>query len=416
MATIRKTFLSELGATLSTDQKLTSGDSDMVYAFETQKKRIASKGLLLDYDFDPRGLNAEGRDHPNIWSDDKYVANMSSGTCTFRRTLKRGNKTVSQKKLPANVWLMITDVKNGEHVGDDIYVCPNCGTPSPIKELITGCHSCGTQFKMDDLYPKVTNYNIVRDYSMGKSEVFPKLILPGILIGLGVGILSFIFLIIAGIIYVGSTLNGGNSEGADMAFGMLFMFAGSAPVYGFLAAGAFIFGRLIVDVIKAMPLLDAQKTRTLFENTMKPYGPEYIPDFFIGRTMGKLKTIIFSEDPGKLPFYKGAELPADAKNMVDILFRGAFRFDKVEVQDNKAVVEGEAYTEVLYDNGKTANRNIGVRLVKDVSNKHGIDFLISNYQCPTCAGSFNAYENKFCPFCGNAYDMEKDDWVIEYIK
>ena len=413
---IRKIFLSEFGKTFSSDTRITSADNDMRFAVEMQKKRIAQKGLWLDYDFIPRGHNNAGRNYNDVFTDGKYAAHMSSGTCTFKRVLKKGDRLISLKKLPANIWLMIMDVKNGDRVGDDIYICPNCGKPSPIKELIEGCRSCGTRFKMDELYPKVSNYNIVRDYSMDKSEIFPKYILPAILFGLGAIVLSIIGILIALAAGIGSYLKGGSTEGSQMVMGVFATIIGGAPVYGFMGAGLFIFGRLIFDALKAMPLLQAQRTRTLFENVMKPYGQEYMPDFFIGRTIGKVKTVIFSDNPSELPFYKGKDLPSDAKDMVDIVFRGAFRFDKVEVSGSKAVVEGEIYSEVLYANGKNSNRNIGVRLVKDVTKKHGLDFSISTYQCPSCAASFDAYRNKFCPYCGHEYDMENDDWVIEYIR
>ena len=56
-------------------------------------------------------------------------------------------------------------VLNGEDVSEDTYSCPNCGAIATIKEFQDGCKSCGTSFKMSDLFPKVSNYFFVWDVS-----------------------------------------------------------------------------------------------------------------------------------------------------------------------------------------------------------------------------------------------------------
>ena len=94
---IRKIFLSEFGKTFSSDTRLTSADNDMRFAVEMQKKRIAQKGLWLDYDFIPRGHNNAGRNYNDVFTDGKYAAHMSSGTCTFKRVLKKGDRLISLK-------------------------------------------------------------------------------------------------------------------------------------------------------------------------------------------------------------------------------------------------------------------------------------------------------------------------------
>ena len=37
-------------------------------------------------------------------------------------------------------------------------------------------------------------------------------------------------------------------------------------------------------------------------------------------------------------------------------------------------------------------------------------------KCPACAGSLNAMRNKKFPYCGNAYDIISDDWVLVDLK
>ena len=41
--------------------------------------------------------------------------------------------------------------------------CPNCGAPSTLGKLESGCESCNTKFLMDELYPKVMHFFIKED-------------------------------------------------------------------------------------------------------------------------------------------------------------------------------------------------------------------------------------------------------------
>ena len=45
-----------------------------------------------------------------------------------------------------------------------------------------------------------------------------------------------------------------------------------------------------------------------------------------------------------------------------------------------------------------------------------MSFSMTKIQCPTCGSSFNAIQNKKCPFCGHEYDIESQDWVLKEIK
>lgn len=50
------------------------------------------------------------------------------------------------------------DTKGEQLVENEDYVCPNCGAVSTVKGLLDGCDYCNTFFKIDELFPKVTNY------------------------------------------------------------------------------------------------------------------------------------------------------------------------------------------------------------------------------------------------------------------
>ena len=410
---IRQAFLAQYGAAYSKGVKVTAADSDFQFFVDTQRQRLAKKDLYMDYDFLPRGRNAGGRDYSNRWCDEHYFAKMNGGTCTFRRILKKGNKVISLKKLPAQVPIIITDVLENSHVENDIYVCPGCGHPAPIRELTEGCTSCSAKFRMDELYPKVSNFNIVRDYSMTGKEMAPKFLIPAV-IGFAAGI---ILIPIIGILVFLLTVNGHETGGMMLgeAFAQLIF---AAPFYGLLAGGAGIFLRLVIDAVKAAPLLQTFKSHKYFEEEMKKHGQEFMPHYFMGKTVARLKTVIFSEDPSVLPFYTGSSLPEGSEDVVDIIFRGAMDFKNVQVADNVARVDVDVYTEVLSEkHGRARNKNriYHLKMAKNITRKTGLDFSIRKLVCDSCGASFDAYKNKFCPYCGSEYRMLDSDWVIESV-
>ena len=165
MANIQQQFLSELSDALSTDRKLSCCDREVQNYVDIQKDRLKKKGLLLDYEFTPRGHNPEGREMGREAKDEHYIAKMWTSTTKYTRLLQKNGKRINKKKMNANVWSVVINYLNGQNMGDEIYTCPSCGNPEKIKALTEGCPFCGTSFKMDELYPKVTSYNIVEDYS-----------------------------------------------------------------------------------------------------------------------------------------------------------------------------------------------------------------------------------------------------------
>jgi ribosomal protein S27E len=40
------------------------------------------------------------------------------------------------------------------------------------------------------------------------------------------------------------------------------------------------------------------------------------------------------------------------------------------------------------------------------------NFSMTRISCPTCGLSYDATRNKFCPGCGNEYEIISDDWAL----
>ncbi len=424
MGNIIQKFLEELSDALSTERKLTSCDREMQIYTDIQKERLMKKGLVLDYDFTGRGLNPEGREQGWEARDEHYFAKMWSSSNLYKRILKKNGKVINKKKQNVSVWALVINYINGQNMEDEVYVCPNCGNPEKIKALTEGCPYCGTSFKMDELYPKVTGYNLVYDPSKDKKEMIKFYIITSaiaavaMLIGLpviitGAAVLLGIVLAVLKVISfetAGQLMLGGISLAVQSIC--------AAPFVGLIFSSGILVAKLLIEGAKSAPLLATFSTHKMFEEELKKYGVDFMPQYFMGQTVAKVKSAIFSENPEELPFYEGGQLPEEMKDIVDIFFRGAIEFKSVEVKDDVAYVNANIYTEVLSEKNGKAKENqriFNINMKKNLSKKNSLDFAISKFMCPSCGTSFNAYKHKKCPACDNAYKMEDADWVIESI-
>ena len=408
MATIRDRFLSEMCDALSTDRKLTSCDRDMQFFIEMQKKRVRDKGLWLDYDFTRGGTDSRGREMPIVWEDGYYFAKMWMGSASYRLVLKKDGKVIYKKRKNVNVPIIVMDAIKGAPIGDDIYVCPNCAHPAKIKDLTQGCPYCDTKFKMDELYPKVTNFNMVRDYS----DVIWDLV-PWLIFGILAGVVAAVTLVVVMVCWLAS-----GHQASDMAVAMFMSAARLVVALPFIIVfGVFMVG-FAVEMIKTVILLVTFSSHKYFETEMKKYGQEYMSHFFMSKLVSKLKTVIFCDEPRELPFYTGGPLPAEMKDIVDIFFRGAVDYKKVFLEGNIAHVDADVYTEIVSEkNGRAKKREriFHVRMMKNVDRPLKMTFSVTKFMCEGCGASFDATRNKHCPFCGSAYKVENEDWVIESI-
>ena len=76
------------------------------------------------------------------------------------------------------------------------------------------------------------------------------------------------------------------------------------------------------------------------------------------------------------------------------------------------------WSSYTYENGRIRKKGdlIDVTIIRNVANMQAPGFSISAVGCPQCGGSFDAVRQRNCPFCGNTYHMENENWVIADMK
>ena len=107
------------------------------------------------------------------------------------------------------------------------------------------------------------------------------------------------------------------------------------------------------------------------------------------------------------------------KDIIDLNYGGALGLAKFKEEGGIVTVYTDAFFDVLYaKDSKIRFKRETFRAVfqRRTDIPINLEFSMTKIQCPACAGSFNAMRNKKCPYCGNAYDIISDDWVLVDLK
>ena len=156
-------------------------------------------------------------------------------------------------------------------------------------------------------------------------------------------------------------------------------------------------------------------SRTKFEEKMKTICPEFSYEYFTSKAISLIKTAIYSENEQELMFYKGGPLDPKFKDVIDLNYGAALGLESFTEENGFVTVATKAYFDVLYatDNGIKFQRDMyGAVFRRRTDIPVDMGFSMTKIQCPACGSSFNAMKNKVCPYCGNIYDIESDDWVL----
>ena len=407
---IYERFIEQYDEAISGEKELTAGDQDTRYALKLQQERLREKGTKIRYHITPRGLMSGGKNLRRKWMDKHYISEVAYFTSAWERDIAVGAGKPFHQRKKMTIYETRTDVIGGVNVEDEIYVCPGCGAPSRIKELLSGCPYCGSKFQMSELYPKITNHYLVTDLSFTGPEM--RYYLMKFMIGTGV-VMFIAFLI-------GMAVRG---EFSPLRIGNLIMSIIGSVFFGvvmgyFLASLSLIF-KLFFEAGKTVPMMGAIGAGKRFESYMKKYSPEFSYEYLTGKTVALLKMILFAKDPQELPFYHGEALDDRFCDLVDIIFRGAMGYKCMKEKDGYLHVTVDVFLENAYvTNGRVragVNEKLRVTLVKKLNVPIQYNFSIRKLECPACRGSFDATKNRICPYCGSAYRIEDADWAVESV-
>ena len=399
-------FTAELEECTKTQTLPSSGDQDVQYYLELQQDRLKQHGLKMEYHFVPRGHFSEDTPFQKSWSDNRLTNEMECRSCHLIRAFFKDGKQIFKKGQNEIFYQTITDAKTKQAVEEDDYVCPNCGAVTKVKDLEKGCSYCGTFFKMQDLFPKVTNYFLLKDDSGTEDEIkheIGKFIIPCSVV---LTICYTIYALIKGKFIISALFSGALSgviAGCVVGYlawvitKLIGIFRGAGKSIGFLA--------------------NAAGSEKQFLNTMKQHNQEITYEYFTDKIVSLFKMIMFSKEAQDLPYYAGAPVRKLFSDIVDTSYFGiALKHCQVKNQYIYATVD--VYTDDFYNAGKRIVKKsdqFRMKLYRRVDQSINYQFSITKIQCKNCNTSFNAARQKNCPSCGTQYEIIDDDWIVTEI-
>lgn len=402
-----ETFAVELKEFTQAGRLPSSCDQDMEYCLELQKERQKDKNVIMKYEFVPRGHFAKTGGIGKGWEDERYKTRMEYRTCRWEKMFYKDKKKVHSSKQNSIFYQIITDKRDSHAVEEDSYTCPNCGAISKVRELIDGCSYCGTFFKMEDLFPKVTNFFFIEDISGTDKEVngdIAKTVVPCMLISM----------ICLTYVYSNQNDNGllmnlipGVIAGAILG-GVLGYFLWAILKIGYIFAQAGKSASMVVNV---------SGSAKSFEAKMKKYSPEFSYEYFTSKVISMLKMIIFAKEPQELPIYVGDTTGEMFSDILDSSYAGALALKKFEIRGDYCYVTVDAYMEDIYDGDRVRRKKDVFRIVlrKNITTPIQLNFSIKKIHCKSCGVSFDATKQITCPSCSRKYEIDDEDWVIMQI-
>ena len=426
-------FIAGLDDSINNGERLKDADRDLQYSLHLQNQRIKRHGLTASFNYSTRGNLSGGLNLGDKWRDGHYINSVEVRSCGQKEEFFKDGKKLFKYKERSKIHQTLTSVTSPEDVADDEYICPDCGTPTKIKNLIDGCPSCGNKFKMSELYPKISDYHIEPDFSYTYGEMFGKTILPAMGITAGVflllGIILSVLLALLGVLGVigakvtgdSSTMNNamsilGNSVSMFLFSGIMAIFSGA--VQGWIIGTIIVLIRFAILSSKKLSAVPYLGTVRQFEEFMKKISPEFSYFFFAGKVMSMVKMMLLSDDPTELPFYNGKGINPAYKNVIEVASRGVVGLVDIKTEGDYVFCTSDVFlTNTYYMNGKVSRVDETVRVVmkKNVNKPVKMRFQITGIHCPNCGASFDATKNKTCPYCGGTYKIEDEDWSIEFL-
>lgn len=401
-------FMEALGPAIVNGNDIGFADNDLTYTLKLQSERLKDKGLDVEYEYYSREDKEDAVHEASNWKDSHYESSVCFKQCGMRRKFSRDGKKLYKDNRKSIIYETLTDVAAEGQPGNDSYCCPNCGAVSTIAQLQQGCSYCGTTYKMDDLFPKVTSYYTLDDTGINDKESKRGMRICII----GAIVLTMLIMLLNP---VSGLLVNPSDEWGETVFAMIIL-APLSALFGYFAYSIFLLIRLIVvGSRQSSGKWGTIGSRAKFESRMRTIYPEFSFEYFTSKAISLIKTAIFTKNEQDLLFYKGGPLDSKLKDIIDMNYGGALGVNSVEERDGVTYVRTNAFFDILYcreDKISLKRQVFNAVFARRTDIPIDYNFSMTKIQCPSCGSSFDAIKNKNCPFCGHTYDVESNDWTL----
>ena len=431
-------FSKELEIWSETSEIPHKASQDLKYYFKLRGKRLQKFNLKYN-------LKLENWGNDQVTSLHKvssFIDNLP-GLNLGKYNIFRNFKTYSEKIIyiykgkeifrniePITLYQTIYDInKNNNEIGENPYTCPNCGAVSKIKSLQDeGCPYCRTKFVISDLFPKVINFskrvinfseaeNNASDENNSEKKFKMFIFIPPVvvfIISLTISLFLMAFSEMNKVLLIGLAL----FISTSLAFLAFFV---SVAVLGFALA--------IYTINQVQPVKNLKRTKsaiaadveakTEIDRKLKQYDENFSYEYFEGKCLSLIRNIIFNEDVKNYPPYVGEDIDLRFNNIIDITYGSVIKMVDSYIKDDYIFIKMEVFLNNTYfinEKIQNINESVYIKLKHNMKFKTNMDFSISEVNCRHCGASFNAIEEKNCPFCHNEYKIDEEDWLVTELK
>lgn len=405
---INQRFAKELITWSKTGKLPESANQDVRYSLKLQQERLAQRNLRMEYELAPpkdeKDITMGGMYGRASRKSTKYESYIDFRNCTKTIRFLRDGKKRFEKKSQEVLYVTTTWLKEGRVYETENYCCPSCGAINTIKVLQEGCAYCHTKFMMSDLFPKVTSFLYASDYAA--HETVKKSASAFALAGAAVGVLVSCF----------------SMKEETFLLGVLYIL-GSAVGFAFIGYVVWAFGMvgklLLAAIGSVSPLVKQQAAKNKITTLLSGFDTSFSWDYFTNQLVSTLKTIIFSNDRRNLAVYEGNDPHPEFDEIVEASFQGKISMNYYRMNGNYCYLNLDIHMLDVHDKGRKIYQKEDVfrlGIVKDITKKEEVGFSVQKVQCKNCGGSFDAMNERHCPYCGQPYDIKEDEWVVADIR
>lgn len=384
-----------------------SCDSDMQYHLKLQRKRLEAMNLRMHSQIFPskdEGASTISSTVRSPWYSSDINREQIIRKLSFEDT---SGRNIYHRNVGYTMSQMVIHSPDDNRCQELRVACPNCGAVVKVGQLEQGCEFCNTRFSIRDLFPYVTNTYFVRSNTSTKNSV--------------VFTVSLLLSIVA--VFVATLLYGKTHWGYSFAKSLFYAYLVGAMGGGF-------FGLIFADIVLMIsasnrdgmchiPMFKYIGAKSRIGNVVKQYDSSFLYEKFEGQVVSLIKMAVFTEDPDNLASYQPTVRDPQFDRIVDMIYGGVMILQEAHMSGNMLFMTIRTWwCNYAYENGKIEKRGdlIDVAIMRNVANMQAPGFSISAVGCPQCGGSFDAVRQRNCPFCGTAYHMENENWVIADMK
>ena len=374
-------------------------DQDVKYAMLQQRKRWKKFALTVENELEPAGALQNG--HNLSKNDGNLINRLYYLTCLRKIKIIKDDKTIYKDK--EKEILYISELDCGNKVNEEtVYVCPGCGAITTVSRLVNGCSYCGSYFLLSDLYPTITNYYFLSDFSLSPKEsksMIAKWCVSGAVLLLMLFVISFI---------------SSPKSIVEMIF-TIFMAAILGGFVGYMAMSLCLLAKIIFEAIRSVILIGKTGLSWRKNRQIKEMIPGFSQSEFEGRIISAIKMIVFSDKSTDLTVYEGRDVFKNAENIVEMSYGGGIGIRKCFMDKQECHLRIRVPLDNLYylaGKVKKKREYFDLEVHKVINGETKADFSVQKVKCKNCSHSFDGRYQKYCPYCGSEYRLSDDDWVI----